>query len=84
MVSTMSRVIFLDAPRSKQNEFIQYDFLEECKNGYLTNSKYESYMKIFTVVPHVVVMMNETPDMTKLSRDRYFIIDVTAANNVVG
>lgn len=66
------RVLFLDAPRSKQGEFIQYDFLEELKNGYVMSSKYESYMKTFSKM-HVVVFMNERPDSTKLSQDRYDI-----------
>lgn len=66
-------VILVDAPRSKQGEYIQYDFLEELKNGRIFNTKYESRMLQFPV-PHVVVFMNEQPDMTKLSEDRYVII----------
>lgn len=66
------RVLFMDAPRSKQGEYLQYDFLEEIKNGYVMSNKYESYVKRFGPV-HVVVNMNETPDMTKLSADRYDI-----------
>jgi hypothetical protein len=67
------RVLFMDAPRSKQGEFIQYDFLEDCKNGYVFCQKYESHVKQLGMV-HVVVMMNEDPDMTKLSMDRYDIV----------
>lgn len=66
------RVVIVDAPRSKQGDFIQYDFLEELKNGRIFNTKYESRMLEFPT-PHVVVMMNEDPDMTKLSEDRYRI-----------
>jgi len=69
------RVILVDAPRSKQGDFIQYDFLEECKNGRIFNTKYESRMIQFDV-PHVVVMMNEQPDMEKLSSDRYVIYNI--------
>lgn len=69
------RVLFVDAPRSKQGEFIQYDFLEDIKNGFVFSSKYESRVK--TLRPcHVVVFMNEPPDMNKLSADRYNIITV--------
>lgn len=71
-----ARTFFLDCPRSKQGEFIQYDFLEELKNGYLFSSKYESRCKTFPV-PHVVVMMNEHPDEEKLSADRYSITNLT-------
>lgn len=66
------RVFFMDCPRSKQGEFIQYDFLEELKNGYVFSPKYESKVKKFET-PHVVVVMNEQPAMDKLSMDRYSI-----------
>lgn len=68
-------VFFFDAPRSKQGEFIQYDILEELKNGRVFSPKYESGMKYFSKC-HVIVMMNEYPDMEKLSEDRYDIITV--------
>lgn len=73
VVEESKRVVFLDCPRSKQGEFIQYDFLEELKNGFIFSPKYESMNKRMKT-PHVVVLMNEEPDMTKLSRDRYRII----------
>lgn len=69
------RVVFVDCPRSKQGEFIQYDFLEDLKNGRVFCSKYESHLVRFRT-PHVVVMMNEEPDRTKLSSDRYLVVDV--------
>lgn len=69
------RVVFVDCPRSKQGDFIQYDFLEELKNGRVFCTKYESHMLTFKP-PHVVVMMNEEPDREKLSSDRYEIIRV--------
>jgi len=68
-------VLFLDAPRSKQGEFIQYDFLEDLKNGYIFSNKYESRIKTYSPM-HVVVNMNERPDMTKLSEDRYDILNI--------
>jgi hypothetical protein len=64
------RVLFIDAPRSKQGEFLQYDFLEDVKNGFVFSSKYESRNKNLGKC-HVVVNMNEHPDMSKLSNDRY-------------
>lgn len=72
MVTSDTKVIFVDAPRSKQGEYIQYDVLEELKNGKVFNTKYESRMFEFPI-PHVVVMMNEDPDMDKLSSDRYCV-----------
>lgn len=70
------RVFFLDCPRSKQGDFIQYDFLEELKNGYIFSPKYESAIKKFKT-PHVVVCMNERPCMEKLSNDRYSVTILT-------
>lgn len=72
ILRTDIRVLILDAPRSKQGEFIQYDFLEDVKNGYVFSSKYESSIKRFKPV-HLVVLMNEPPDITKLSVDRFDI-----------
>ena len=75
ILNTDNRVLFLDCARSKQGEFIQYDWLENVKNGWIFSSKYESVMKRLARC-HIVVMMNEQPDMTKLSEDRYQIIDL--------
>lgn len=72
IIEEEKRVFFLDCPRSKQGDFIQYDFLEELKGGFVFSGKYESRVKKFKV-PHVIVLMNEFPDMSKLSRDRYQI-----------
>lgn len=70
------KTFMFDCPRSKQGEYIQYDFLEEVKNGYVHSGKYESINKRFKT-PHVVVAMNEHPDLTKLSEDRYQIITLS-------
>ena len=75
MLSPGLRWLFLDAPRAKQADFIQYDFLEDLKNGRVFSPKYESIMKTFEPM-HVVVCMNEEPDRTKLSEDRYKIINI--------
>lgn len=64
------KVFFLDAPRCKNGEFIQYDFLEQLKDGRVFSTKYESRLKRLNPV-HVVVLMNEHPNMQSLSADRY-------------
>ncbi len=76
VLKSTNKVIFIDAPRSKQSEFIFYDLLEEIKNGFVFSTKYEPRIKRFAP-PHLVVMMNEQPDMSKLSNDRYTIIDTS-------
>lgn len=81
-LDSTTEVLFVDAPRSKQGEYLQYDFLEEVKNGYVFSSKYESRLKRLNPC-HVVVSMNEEPDLTKLSFDRYDIrrlTDITILN----
>jgi len=60
------KYFFMDASWFKQGDFIQYDFLEKVKDGMVFSFKYESGMKYLGPV-HVVVFMNEEPDMTKLS-----------------
>jgi Putative viral replication protein len=75
-LETSIRVLFIDAPRSKQGVFIQYDFLEEVKNGFIASYKYESRCKRMNAC-HVVVMMNEMPDLSKLSQDRYRIVNLS-------
>jgi len=73
------KVIFFDCPRSK-TEQLQYDFLEECKNGYVFSGKYESVLREFKS-PHIMVLMNEEPDMTKLSGDRYYVRNLSPSDN---
>ncbi|ALE29693.1 replication associated protein [Lake Sarah-associated circular virus-28] len=69
------RVVFMDCARAKAGEYLQYDFLEEIKDGMVFSPKYESRTKYLSNC-HVVVLMNEQPDMTKLSQDRYVIVRI--------
>lgn len=72
-------IFLIDVPRS-QSEFLQYSILEQLKDGLVFSPKYESRMKHIGKC-HVVVFMNEHPDMTKLSNDRYHLI--VLSNRVV-
>lgn len=65
------RVLFLDCTRT-QLDHLPYSFLESVKDGMVMSSKYESCMKTYGPV-HVVVLMNQMPDMNALSVDRYSI-----------
>jgi len=68
-----SKKFFLfDLPRSG-SEFMQYTILEQLKDRFIFSPKYQSRTKILEHLPHVVVFMNERPDMNKLSMDRYKI-----------
>lgn len=68
------RVLFLDCTR-KQVEYMPYTFMEELKDGLVMCSKYESCIKKYAAV-HVVCLMNQMPDTTALSADRYNIIEI--------
>lgn len=65
------KVICIDVSRSAA-QFLNYQFLEDIKDGRVFSPKYESTTKRFNT-PHLLVFMNEYPDMTKLSVDRYEI-----------
>lgn len=69
-----TKILIVDVPRSKCEHF-QYAFLEMVKDGSLMSAKYESCMKVFPP-PHVFVFMNEEPDHSALSADRYEYITV--------
>jgi hypothetical protein len=69
------RVFFFDITR-EINEYMNYSVLEALKNGRIFSSKYDSCMTRLTTIPHVVVLMNQHPDMSKLSLDRYKIINL--------
>ncbi len=79
VVREETKVFFFDCPRSKQGDYIQYDFLEELKNGFIFSPKYQSKNKKLAV-PHVVILMNEHPDLSKLSIDRYDVVTLTEAD----
>lgn len=64
-------VVFFDLARMKQ-DIVQYDVMENFKNGQFYSTKYESKTVKFNV-PHVVVFSNFYPDTTKLSADRWDI-----------
>jgi len=75
MIDESKDVFLLDVPRS-QSEFLQYSVLEMLKDRRVTSPKYASCVKHLRVQPHVVVFLNEQPDMSKLSDDRYIITNI--------
>lgn len=73
-LGTTNRVLFVNVTR-QQVEHLQYSFLESVKDGLVFSPKYESGMKYLPKM-HVVILMNQQPDMTLLSSDRYKIINL--------
>jgi len=64
-------IIAFNLPRSAEGA-MSYAAIESLKDGLLFSGKYEGGVKLFPP-PHVVVFANFTPDMTKLSLDRWDI-----------
>ena len=61
-------------------EHINYEIIEEIKNGHFYNTKYVPEARVFDN-PHVVCFSNSYPDKTKLSADRWDIIDLALYDN---
>ena len=68
------RMVILDIPRHNE-AFINYGVLESLKDGIILSTKYEGGTFVFPV-PHVVVMANIPPDMSKFSLDRWDITEL--------
>lgn len=66
-------IIIFDLPRTTEG-FVSYNVIEQCKNGMVFSPKYESKFKCFNV-PHIIIFANFGPDISKLSADRWDIID---------
>ena len=67
------KTIIIDVPRSC-SDYISYQGIEEVKNMFFYSGKYEGGM-VCGNKPFVLLMMNEYPDMEKLSEDRWRIYD---------
>lgn len=68
-------VVFIDVPRAAGNK-VSYKFIEQLKNSEMTSTKYDSCHITLENVVHVVIMANEMPDLSCLSRDRWEIIEI--------
>ena len=69
------KIVFFDFSRSIKKS-INYDTIEDVKNGMLTSTKYNGGFISFKS-PHVVIFSNFYPDVDALSRDRWDIRDIT-------
>lgn len=68
-------IVVFDFARSCE-ERINYQIIEDLKNGMLFSSKYESSCKIFAP-PKIVIMANFQPKLETLSADRWDIINLS-------
>jgi len=69
-----TNLVIFDLPRNNGNK-ISYSAIESIKNGLICNTKFETGYKAFKE-PHIIVFANEEPDYSKLSSDRWNIIEV--------
>jgi NAD-dependent dihydropyrimidine dehydrogenase PreA subunit len=59
------KIVLLDLVRSCE-DYVSYEVIEQCKNGFMYSGKYEGGVCIFNC-PHVIVFANYPPDKSKLS-----------------
>lgn len=64
-------MLLIDIPRNNKNN-VSYSAIECILNGMITNTKFETGIKVFNP-PHVVCLSNFEPDESKLSADRWDI-----------
>lgn len=72
----MCKIVIIDIPRNQYEDKVPYTAIEEIKDGCFFSGKYESGM-VLQNSPHVIVFANYPPNTTKLSMDRWHIVDVT-------
>lgn len=69
------KTVFFSFPRTIEGK-VNYSAIEAIKDGMIDSHKYESNLKLFNI-PHVYVFCNFAPDTSKLSQDRWEIIDLS-------
>lgn len=74
-IEIQTKVFLIDVPRGSM-EYLQYGVLEMMKNCLVFSPKYQSTMKRLISRPHVFVFSNEEPDYSKLTEDRFNIVNI--------
>lgn len=67
--------VIFDLARNTVQDYWPYNMMEQLKNGWMTSTKYDS-VTICTKWKKILVLCNEDPDRTKLSKDRYVILKI--------
>ena len=79
IIKETTRVFFFDLARSRKL-YLQYDFVEELKDREVMSPKYHTRLVQLCTTPHIVVLTNHYPDITRLSADRYAIYKICDEN----
>lgn len=66
------KLLVFDLSRSMEGH-INYDIIEQIKNGNVFSGKYDSRSKVFKT-PHVIIFANFEPNYNAWSKDRYDVI----------
>lgn len=76
-----TKFVLFDFPRcSNVGVYCPYNAIEQIKNGFITDAKLKKHARIVCFnSPHVVVLANDPPDMSKLSSDRWDVKLILAA-----
>ncbi len=75
------KLIVVDIPRSVDQKYLSWTGIEEIKNGLFFSSKYESGMVIMNS-PCVLIFSNVRPNIRKISKDRWYIGQITSGSLV--
>jgi hypothetical protein len=70
-----AHTVLWDLPRSFDSKYLSWDTVECVKNGHWTSGKYES-KSVLQPVPRVIIFSNEPPDLSKLSADRWEVLEI--------
>lgn len=69
-------LVAIDLVREKE-EYTNYAIIEQFKDGLVQSTKYESKLKLKGGLVQVIVFSNWLPDFTKLSMDRWRLMELT-------
>jgi len=72
----LPKIIVINIPRSVNHTYISWTGIEEIKDMFFYSGKYEGGM-ICGANPHVFIFANEQPDLAKISKDRWKIVNIT-------
>jgi hypothetical protein len=77
----LPEIVLINVPRSSQ-DFISYTGMEEVKDMFFYSGKYEGGM-VCGPNPHLIVFANEAPDLSKMSDDRWRIMNLKTLNKEI-
>jgi len=67
--------IIINVPRSQDMAYVSYQGIEDCKDMCFYSGKYEGGM-VCGMPAHVIVLANEPPDESKMSKDRWSVWEI--------